>query len=627
MCSLAALSVAVPSFLLFEMTITVQATLLFGLHGTSTGGLQYSNCTGLHDIIANDTLLDMTDVGSERVMNEDHDNSSINNHNKRNTNNSNSNNEKAATVHTNSDRNENNLPSNIKNSHIPRNSDVSHVHREAANRTSKREVQNIPSNVIDHIDEETACQDLLTSTAYKEGVCGVSDVESYIKSRTSEFTCEKRCGQQPNYSGPGTRNCNCDELCVIHHDCCQDMSKVCPDMYYSSKIVYFHLAGAQAGCTETDFSEIFNKKTIVSDTHTPLPSTSTVTYDYSLISTVTLPYKNRVEENGLVGFSSGFGPLKDYIPGLLHFRVADDTFGLIFSNLPTFSDWRVSISRPFFIPKIVTLIHVGGSAAVLKDLKHAESNRVLPMFSLYSIRDVRTSFHRACRTLEFISCHCKLNDGEIEVVSDFRHDTCLGKHNAKSLFKRYEALREFQALKRVTRFKQHEQCSVSKINFATSANTDPLTSLDLTLEMTVTPVFKLHEEATEDGNVDQNGRDRKLQSSVTEKDVEFVVEFKNFIERRFRCPSSKSYLTECRIEKCAEEAVLAFDFSMSAHYGGGICILPVSADVLGHQFEYQVPWCICFRAFLALSEIWQVTIDRKREGRCFLFLRQGPESK
>ena len=111
------------------------------------------------------------------------------------------------------------------------------------------------------------------------------------------------------------------------------------------------------------------------------------------------------------------------------------------------------------------------------------------------------------------------------------------------------------------------------------------------------------------------------------KEMYYVVESKNSIERWFICPSLKVYLSQCRLEQCTKGAFLALNPDMPEEHFGRQCILPKFVAVFGPGFDPKLPVCSCMRAMVALSKIWDV-IDSHAVGiQCSLRLKMNEDSK
>ncbi|GFR96913.1 hypothetical protein ElyMa_000980700, partial [Elysia marginata] len=94
-----------------------------------------------------------------------------------------------------------------------------------------------------------SCEDI-TALAYQGGWCGgARNPADYLESNKHRLSCRLRCGETASY-GEFPANCACDEQCLIHDDCCTDMSTVCPMVYAAGNRKYRHLASRFGVCTK-----------------------------------------------------------------------------------------------------------------------------------------------------------------------------------------------------------------------------------------------------------------------------------------------------------------------------------------------------------------------------------------
>ena len=63
----------------------------------------------------------------------------------------------------------------------------------------------------------------MMANIYELGMCSQPDVLRRI-------SCRDRCGQRPE-SREVPAQCDCDQDCFMYGDCCEDMNKLCTDMF------------------------------------------------------------------------------------------------------------------------------------------------------------------------------------------------------------------------------------------------------------------------------------------------------------------------------------------------------------------------------------------------------------
>ncbi|KAK3781736.1 hypothetical protein RRG08_037139 [Elysia crispata] len=61
-------------------------------------------------------------------------------------------------------------------------------------------------------------------------------------SSTSSTSCDQRCGEDASYP------CSCDEKCVVHKTCCNDLSEACPELYGLAVTKFADLLLASVRC-------------------------------------------------------------------------------------------------------------------------------------------------------------------------------------------------------------------------------------------------------------------------------------------------------------------------------------------------------------------------------------------
>ena len=472
--------------------------------------------------------------------------------------------------------------------------------------TNIKEPENNTNNTISSIESEQKCESLLTQTAYSLDLCDAADAESYMKYHKSQFTCENRCDQMPRYLDVTTRDCACDERCVVYRDCCLDIAKVCSDTHRRGEETYSHLKGAHSACIRTFYSVISSRRTPDSVSPTQTPATTSPMSSTSFTT------------QGSINSSYFPGVLSDYLASYNHFRVADTTFGVIFESYNAFHSWRVPTSVASFIPKAITLKYIGQDVKSLKKSKMSEMFKSSMVSSSY---DVPSDMYRSCPIQEIIACVCGDQD---EIIGNFRHDSCQGKYNEMTLFKRHAI------------FKTHEihiehNMAIKNCIFRTyyghfkmfELSTGNKQSIQITMQPVILSQGKGVLGETDELEIEHVG----VEEGIGGDRIEYIFESSLGIERRVLCPSLDVFPSQCRPVQCSQGAVLALSSTISAQLGHPYyCMVSGAAVILGPGFDQQISVCACLRAVLALSTIWDVTNLEPRK-QCFFNLEMNPDSK
>ncbi|RUS82510.1 hypothetical protein EGW08_009724 [Elysia chlorotica] len=61
-------------------------------------------------------------------------------------------------------------------------------------------------------------------------------------SSNRSLSCRYRCGYEANFP------CSCDDKCVVHRTCCEDLAQVCPELYSQAVAKFEHLLNASVRC-------------------------------------------------------------------------------------------------------------------------------------------------------------------------------------------------------------------------------------------------------------------------------------------------------------------------------------------------------------------------------------------
>ena len=99
------------------------------------------------------------------------------------------------------------------------------------------------------VDDESGPPFILTKS--KGEISMFSDITNISISQTmnvqssNELTsCFQRCGEDATFP------CSCDEKCVVHKNCCEDLPNTCPDLYGFATSKFEHLSFASVRCDE-----------------------------------------------------------------------------------------------------------------------------------------------------------------------------------------------------------------------------------------------------------------------------------------------------------------------------------------------------------------------------------------
>ncbi|GFN99440.1 hypothetical protein PoB_002594600 [Plakobranchus ocellatus] len=469
---------------------------------------------------------------------------------------------------------------------------------------------NISINASRESYEERQCQNILTNYAYDQNLCGASGVESFLKEKKEQFTCTNRCNHAVTYGN--TRDCACDDLCVVHNDCCRDMRQVCRDVYTRGMEIFSHLIGAVSMCVETSFAYITNRRAEFSSSVIPFSTATMATTTADTLAgndeKKTLPFKDR----GLKGYFGAFDS----------FKVADLTYLLIFDNYASFLSWRALSSRPYFIPKLTELDCSGAQETVWG---YSSASDILPWCRITSIRGIKTFLHRSCPQLQLIGCRCGNGQG----IWNHLYDSCRGQSNSLGLFKRHTELSKMLPFYIAETLPTNiDECTFQKDEFHQGNRGrylyDNVVEVS-SIKMVLTPIFGSVIRETQSAMTDTDNKRKRERGYVEEvtlvsdhserQSLEYVVELTNTIEKRLQCPRFNSFLSDCVLEDCAKGALLSISPLPDKQFGGRSCILPVLA-------KSQMPVCTCLRLMSALNDlhVWGLKFNHRNHDECFFQL-------
>ncbi|GFO01042.1 hypothetical protein PoB_002754700 [Plakobranchus ocellatus] len=135
------------------------------------------------------------------------------------------------------------------------------------------EVDNEASVVLEQLDGE--CLNMTSMFLYDKEMFEASktEIHRHPKSAIARYTsCINRCGSSPAYHGigAGLQECACDQSCITHADCCDDIESVCSDIYTAGKSVYSHLRDTDSRCIDDSFRVLTHQDSIgITRTSTP----------------------------------------------------------------------------------------------------------------------------------------------------------------------------------------------------------------------------------------------------------------------------------------------------------------------------------------------------------------------
>ncbi|GFR91627.1 hypothetical protein ElyMa_004333200 [Elysia marginata] len=488
---------------------------------------------------------------------------------------------------------------------------------------------NIPENeanesLLGRFEQE--CLAKFITYVYEKGLCNAPSKEIFWEISKSQYTCSNRCNQSAIYGNK--RECSCDSVCLLYDDCCDDFSTICPEAYALGKISYQNLDGAIPGCVAFSFASLYSHRS--GEWYTTSPASST-TWDISMqLKYGSLIYPAMTLKTFTVGFSE--------------FKVADFTLGIIFNNYLAFSMWDVRKMKPTLIPSR-SILDCSGSS--VKHLVHSNVADVIPWCRVQLVDSVRTSLHRNCASLNAITCKCSLGDGKTKSFFDYPQNSCAGERNRWPLLSRDEKLRARFKLYRMESFViktyEGEKCqsqNVEKVDF----ESEPLLkALDFkkSLKIIISPTSLSSTVSTvsAEKNKAYESADKTFATpiptiledeSLNEQSFEFVVELTKTLERRLRCPSLNSYLSNCRLEECVPGALVLTDGPSydNRQLNNARCFLPTAASLHAFAQGLAIPLCTCMRFLAALSDlnIWKISVDHAKKDQCFFRLQVFQEN-
>ncbi|GFO47454.1 hypothetical protein PoB_007395900 [Plakobranchus ocellatus] len=475
------------------------------------------------------------------------------------------------------------------------------------------------------------CLDHLTNCLYKANMCGSMDPQSYVDSAKNRQTCRNRCGNTPVFEELMPA-CACDERCVIHQDCCSDISTICPDIFSRGHTLYEHLKHITPVCGVNGYKIFKTEPTVSSEQGTDVTPQS------------------EKEAKKLSVNLSGVNILRDLLDKMNVYKIADLSLGVIFDGYEDFLKHEVNASIPRFIP--MTAVMSCPNLAT-----HASVFHILPYCTGRSVASARTSLHRKCARDYVLTYQCKHN----EIIHQHLHTACEGQspvHVGQKNFK-FESVQA----KLIFGATVNSECKFNRTIVADQP--DVPQELDNVMIMKSIPLFfektfqnSLPESITlpvgsfftTDSRIG-SGRGRmktkrsnsgtniyesiiviagsmKLQDKPSEPASEVIFELSHTLESRLLCPRYDALLSDCRLLACAHGAYLSNKTTAGPQFAGSACVAPVLAVVtlIGQP---RVHACSCVQILVAISrlKIWQVRIRNTIDGRCLLLLKLLPYGK
>ena len=445
------------------------------------------------------------------------------------------------------------------------------------------------------INYEQECQDKFTDYVYQRKVCGANTQEEFWENFKTRYSCAGRCGNAEKYRK--LDDCACDSVCVVYGDCCSDFAAICNDTKARGEDLYSHLLGISTKCIDSTFPVLYQQ---VDSQVTSAPFSST--------SPLTTPGKN----NPLIAIEDyplPYAPrtLIRYCNGLSMNKVVDVISGIAFNNLVAFNKWKNAGMEPAFVPIISTL---DCSASTIRTFDSVTSAQIFPWCRFHKASYATGASQRKCQRPKIVICKCNIGDGPSQMIKDYRRDACVGERNPVSLFSRYEMLSHFYKSLPTPEIERGEcfirgtgpYYDIDYMYDTESKDLDPRTSITMTIS-------------------------RKFQSPESTKHDEYVVELTNTLEKKFRCPSRTSVLSNCQLEECATGAIQWTSPSPQPQweFHKASCFLPGTARVRPAGDPVAVmPLCTCMRVLTAMSSllIWDVKKQNYPQGRtdCLLSL-------
>ncbi|GFR67638.1 hypothetical protein ElyMa_003711500 [Elysia marginata] len=496
---------------------------------------------------------------------------------------------------------------------------------------------------LPYLRSNRKCRANATDFVYKNKLCDASDPETYSTSQKARYSCVHRCDEFMPYSEQGHDKCACDAACLVHNDCCRDMSLVCPKTYAQGIASYPN--NLESFCPRFQYPSPFS--TISScpaeeslylnrDLKTPTANKYASTDDEKIPFGSIYPWKiNR--------FAKTFSPYKS----------VDVSTGLIFYRPKVFEICGSSKGIPYVIPIIVIL----DCPSKPFDTKVNDSTfHILQRCQKRISNNAVTPFHRSCRKFKFVYCKCSNGEEEEEeYFTDFLHNVCMGYSENVSHFNRYPVW-NYQSIGEQKTYKD-DPCSVSNIpsveerlkpanllikmsisflpfsyesllrnTFGRGDNSDTVVEV---YNKIIHGVLRKSFDKVYNDTIIKMLKMRENHYEPEQEKMMFVVEINSTDQRRFLCIPHQNDLAECQLLDCAHGNVLWHDPLRFGQFGNNRCLSPVDVVVRSTGGDGTVPVCFCLHVLGVLSGVgtWQVKMRLVGDGQCVLDLDLLPKGE
>ncbi|RUS80999.1 hypothetical protein EGW08_011237 [Elysia chlorotica] len=482
---------------------------------------------------------------------------------------------------------------------------------------------------------EEQCRDQITTFVYSDSLCGVSDLQTFLKSSRKEYTCADRCGREAT-SGK-TRECACDMKCELYSDCCRDFSDVCPEVHAQARLVYSHLMELRVTpfCKETSAVLTIPQSTDLEAENKDI-NTEGVS-STPRFSTTSPAGTETSSETKFTDQTPTVTPLREKTPitwwddspkwHYATFKIIDTTFGVVFRSFMAFRNSQSSQSKGLVVPRVASLDCLSG---VPVSSLYGSYIDVLPHCQLVNVRDMKTyPQRRNCynREMYTVACACA---GETRLSTLF--DACHGQHSHVTLKKL-----DTENATIVEHDSVNGNCVYQNNAESFFDEDDTFVETDTSMKLIFLPQFplSLYKPANQSFGDERPSLPHADSSSLVGPlgDIEYTLILTKFRERRMRCPRFNSQLWYCQVESCIKGALL---LPVSPNYLGSEvrqnkCFVPVVAEVKDDGSLGRVPICNCLRVVVAFTslQIWVVTTNptRLQWGSCSLQLQLVPEGR
>ncbi|GFR67991.1 hypothetical protein ElyMa_002013000 [Elysia marginata] len=473
----------------------------------------------------------------------------------------------------------------------------------------------VPPGIIENNMHDllfTQCLETVTRFVERHKLCNTTDMEN-LQPHQDFDTCANQCGRTKNLGS--FFKCACDEKCTVYDDCCADMRTQCPGTYARAKVELEdgQFTFAQSTCTGSTLAVNANMQ--VGITH-PAPNVNGP-------STVTQAF----------GSSTGVS-LWNILDNINIFEVVDSQRGVVFKDYLSFASWGVSPHRLAVVPIVATLTCV---QAEPDELAQTNLFRLLPACVVTRTQIVPTVFHRSCKSEGRITCICE----EFSEIEGNVRDACQDQGRLTH--------RRLVPHKKLSESDNREMCEVTGGPGGNVEDANPPLTLALPkltgthtkeVPITITPMvrsetrskpgFLFNGKPSTTSNITL-GRERASAHpeylTLSDVPLEFVVDLKEILERRLRCPSFDAQLSQCDLEECVQGALLVTSQTSSLTFKGNMrCVIPSVAVVEITDNSTGVSLCNCLRIANAVAslKVWKVKVKEINQDQCVMRLEGIP---